>query len=394
MKKRWWLIPVIFFVVNAAYAQNTASPVTQMDSTVKALALDIHKKLVEGKAQKVILGQFGYRGSASPFASYWTNQLAGELANIAGKPYVILTEGTAGAEQIISGEIVIVANTIRVYTRLIRLEGRTIEAVFQSDFERNAALNTMLVSGGESGSSSVYPDEYEPDSWDAPVPVEIGTDENTPPMNRTLTQDDEDFFLLIPDRDGRLTVETTGNLDTYMHFYHYESRNQLGEDDDSGQGSNARIRYSVQAGTRYLAKVKGYDRSTTGNYGFRAYLTPPREGLSSWENPLPCEPGANENSAVINRRFQESGDEDFFLIVPDRDGRLTIETTGSMDTYMHLYDYADRENQLASDDDSGQNLNARIRHDVQAGKRYIVRVRDLDRGSGSYGFRAYLSPQQ
>jgi hypothetical protein len=392
MTKRLLLIPVFFIAINAAYAQNSTSPVPQLDAAVKELALNMHKKLIEGNAQKVILGQFSYRGgTTSPFANYWINQLTGELANTQGRTYTVLSAGTTGADRMISGEIVVVTNVVRVYTRLVRQEDRALETVSYVDFEQSAALNAMLVSSGGGSSSSTYPDEYEPDSWDNPVSFDIGFDENVPVMNRNFHEgSDEDFFLLIPERNGRLTVETTGSLDTVMYLYNYDTGDELGEDDDSGQGSNARIRYSVLAGTQYLAKVRPYNRSGTGNYGFRAYMTAPREGANSWENPLSYTPGIDENATVMNRNFQDSDDEDYFLIVPNRDGRLIMETTGRMDTYMYFYNYDTRE-QLRENDDGGVDYNARISYDVRAGVRYLVKIRDLDEGTGSYGFRAYMA---
>jgi hypothetical protein len=211
-------------------------------------------------------------------------------------------------------------------------------------------------------------------------------------MERNLHEgNDEDYFLLIPDRDGNLLVETTGSTDTYMEFYNYENRDLLDENDDGGSRSNARIRYSVQAGRRYLAKVRGYSSSSTGDYGFRAYLSAPREGASSWENPIPCAIGPDDSSPLMNRRLYEEDDGEFFLLIPENDGRLVIETTGDLDTYMHLYDAGTRE-ELSSDDDGGTELNARIRYNVTAGKRYIVKVRGYDRDeSGDYGLRAYQS---
>jgi hypothetical protein len=365
-----------------------------MDDAVKTLALNMHKKLIEGNAQKVILGNFSYRSSVTPFANYWTNQLVGELTNMQARSYTILSEGTSGADQMISGEIVIVTNIIRVYTRLIRLADRSIEAVFQSDFEQSAAFNTMLASSGGSGSSSssLFPDEYEPDSWDNPVSFEIGIDEHSPIMNRNIHDgNDEDFFLFVPERSGRLIMETTGNMDTYMHFYNYDTGDELAENDDGGSsGSNARISYNVRPGTRYLAKVRVYGRSSTGTYGFRAYMTPPREGLSSWDSPLSYTPGIDDNATVMNRSFEDRGDEDFILIVPENNGRLTVETTGRLDTYIYLYDY-DLDDLLAEDDDSGSSYNARIRYNVQAGHRYLIRVTELDNDTGSYGFRAWIS---
>jgi len=399
VKRCFFLLQVLLVVTGAVYAQNTASPVPQMDDAVREIAGEIHKKLVgesprnEERVQKAAVGQFTHRGYVPAFGTYWTNQLIEELVNIPERPYIILSGGTGGADWIVSGEIVEIAGVIRVYTRLIRTETRAVEGAFHTDFEKTAALTATLFSSesrGGSGSSSGSRDEYEPDSWDNPVSYEIGNNENAPVINRSLHgNNDEDFFLIIPERDGRLTVETTGGTDTVMQLYNYEDGTELAENDDGGQGSNARIRHNVRAGTRYLVKVRGYGNSTTGNYGFRAYLPAPSEGSSSWENPIPCEIGTGENSAVINRTL-DTGGEDYFLIIPNRDGRHTVETTGGTDTFMHIYDHDTRE-LLTEDDDGGTRLNARIRINLQAGKRYIVVISGYDSESGSYGFRVFSS---
>jgi hypothetical protein len=66
-----------------------------------------------------------------------------------------------------------------------------------------------------------------------------------------------------------------------------------------------------------------------------------------------------------------------------------METTGGTDTFMQLFD-DDRE-LLAEDDDGGSRLNARIRHQLQAGRRYIVVISGYGSESGSYGFQAFSS---
>jgi len=275
MKRYLFLVPVLFLVAAVINAQSTASPVQQMDSAIKALAGDMNKKLMEQKVQKLALGQFTYRDSIVPLGDYWANQLSEELANVPGRSFIILSGGAAGADWMVSGQIVDAAGTIRVYTRLVRLSDRSIAAAFHSDLERNASIIAMLSSGDSRGERSSYVpmDEYESDSWDSPVPYEIGADNGVPPINRTIhDRNDEDFFLLIPAKVGLLVMETTGSTDTCMQFYNADTRELLDEDDDGGSGYNARISYSVQAGTRYIAKVKGYDSSDTGSYGFRAYF--------------------------------------------------------------------------------------------------------------------------
>jgi hypothetical protein len=394
MKKFFALVPVFFLAIVTAFSQNTESPVPQMDEAVRTLARDIHAKLVEKRAGKITVGQFTYLDGIPPFSSYWVNQLIGELTNTRGRNYSILSSGASDAEWTLVGEIVQVADIIRVYSRLIHISDRSIEASFYSSFQRNEHINDMIsVSSSSSGGSSAAGgrDSREPDSWENPVTYTIGSNSSTPVMNRTITEGDEDFFLLVPDRDGRLTAETTGSIDTYMYLYNYENDDELASNDDGGQSNNARIVFSVSAGTRYLAVVRGYSSSTTGAYGFRAYITV-REGASSWNNPSSYEIGIGEdNVATVNRSLQE-GDEEYFLLLPGRDGRLVIETTGRTDTYLELFNAENRE-LLEENDDGGQNYNARIRYNVQAGSRYIAKVSGYGSSSGSFGFRAFFPGQ-
>jgi hypothetical protein len=401
MKRYLFAIPIFILAMTFVRAQGVSEtggqPVgasaSQMDAAVKILTQNLNNKLIAGKAGKIAVGQFSYRGNAVPLGTYWINQLTQELANIPNKSFIVLSGGLAGADWTISGEIIDTADgAIRVYTRLIRAEDRAVEASFQFDFERNERIVALLASGGSQDggrSSSVAPDALEPDSFENPVPYEIGADANAPTVNRTLHSGDEDFFLLIPAGDGSLTMETTGSMDTYMEFYNAETQEKLGQNDDGGSGSNARIRHSVQAGKRYIAKVRGYDRST-GSYGFRAYMTI-RTSSGGFENPLAYEIGSDENAPVMNRTL-DNDDEDYFLLLPANDGQLIVETTGNTDTFMEFYN-AETRQKLAEDDDGGRGGNARIRYDVKAGQRYIAKVSGYEGEAGSYGFRAYIRVQ-
>ena len=394
MKRLFVSIAVFFFFAGTVFSQTAESPVPQMDEAVKNLARDINAKLVEKRAEKITIGQFLYHDSIPPFSSYWVNQLIGELTNISGRSYVILSGTSADTDWTVVGEIVQAADIIRIYTRLIRTSDRAIEGSFNSSFQRNEYINDMIyytASSGESSSGGGR-DTREPDSWESPVTYTIGSGPNAAVMNRTITADDEDFFLLVPERDGRLTVETTGNIDTFMYIYNYDNGDELASNDDGGQGSNARIVQNVRSGTRYLAVVKGYGSSTNGSYGFRAYMVV-REGASSWDSPHSYEIGIGEDNITTVNRTIQSGDEEFFLLLPDRDGRLTVETTGRIDTYMELYE-ADSKDLLDENDDGGNSYNARIRYNVHSGGRYIVMVRGYSSSvNGSFGFRAYLSGQ-
>jgi hypothetical protein len=369
-----------------------AASTSQLDASVKTLADGLNKKLGEVKAAKVSIGQIAYRGNIVPLGTYWVNQLTENLVNIPNKTYAVLSAGTAGADFTITGEIIDTDNTvIRVYTRLIRTENRAIEASIHFDFEKNQQIINLLIAATSSGggrSSSVAADALEPDSFESPVAYEIGADSNAAVVNRTIHSGDEDFFALTPANDGQLIMETTGSTDTYMEFYRADNPGQrLAYNDDGGSGSNARIRYSVQAGTKYIAKVKGCDSSDVGSYGFRAWITV-RTSVGTFDNPVPYEIGAGEDAPTVNNLL-ESDDEHYYLLLPANDGQLIMETTGSTDTYMEFYDGATRQ-KLAQDDDGGRGENARIRYNVEAGKRYVAKVRGYDGDSGSYGFHAWL----
>jgi len=396
MKKNLALVLIFLFAANIAFSQTAESPVPQMDQSVKNLANDVHAKLIEKKAEKIVIGQFTYNDGITSFSTYWINQLIAELTNMPRRNYAVYSGSAAEAEWTLTGEIVQVADVVRIYSRLVRLLDRSIETSFYSSFQRNEHFNEMISQsssgGGSSSSSSNIRDSREPDSWDFPVTYVIGSSASVPSMNRALTEDDEDFFLLVPERDGRLTVETTGNTDTVMELHNYDDGEEIADNDDGGQNTNAKITVNVRAGVRYLAVVRGYSSSITGAYGFRAYLTV-REGASSWDNPISFDIGENENMSAVNRNLQE-GDEDFFVLTPERNGRITIETTGRIDSYLELYDAESKEILDENDDIDRNNKNARIRYNVSAGKRYIVKVRGYDSSvRGNYSLRVFFSSQ-
>jgi len=269
MKKTALIILFVFLTVGTILAQSNGNAISGLDTAVKGLAVDLNRRLIDEKARTIELGQFVYMDSLPPLSTYWTNQLNEELTNTQGKSYSILS---GGAELLISGEIIEISNIVRIYTRLIRLSDSSITASFHSDIERNEHIIGMLYSEDNSRRGSVLPrDAWESDSFENPVSYEISSNERV--MNRNIHNgSDEDFFLLTPFHAGSLVAETTGNVDTYIEFYDADTMEMLSEDDDGGSGYNAQMRYNVEAGKRYIVKVRGYSSGDTGNYGFRAYM--------------------------------------------------------------------------------------------------------------------------
>jgi hypothetical protein len=385
MKRFLSILFVFLFALSALYGQNEetpAGPLSQLDGAVKSLAADIYKKLSGETTRKIVLGQWTYNDAVPPLGSYWTSQLAEELANISGGPFMLLMGGAAGADWTILGEIIAIADTVRVYTRILRSGDRSVAMSLHSDFERSSSFAEMLSGGGggsSSSSSSTARDGYEPDSMDNPLAVEIGSTEDNPLINRTLhTSEDEDFFLLAPDKDGSLVMETGGSMDTMMELYEAGSSRRLSENDDGASDTNARIRHTVQAGSRYIAKVRGYS-GETGSYGFRAYLV---EHIAPDEYESDDESSSARDLSIgepQQHTFSSGSDIDWVKFQILQAGRYIIRAKGlnsnRLDTFMELYDQ--KLSSIGEDDDGGDDLDARLSMRLQSGT-YYLKVECLD----------------
>jgi hypothetical protein len=369
---------VFFAILPASYGQSSSNPLPQMDSTVKSLGADIHARLTAERAQKVALGQWIYENTIPPLGAYWQVQLMEELTNIQGRSYSLGLDNQPGADWKISGTIIEFGNVIRIYTQFIRASDNSVRLSLHSDFVRDEYLADMLSGGGGSGGSSSSParDAYEPDSRENPYSATIAASEDAPVVNRTLHNgSDEDFFLLVPAADGALVIETTGSTDTYLELYEAGSSEQIASNDDGGSGSNARIRHTVQAGTRYIAKVRGYGSGDTGSYGFRAYLTEQvRLSPDQYENDNEFSAAKDISIGTAQQHTFHSGDDvDWVKFRVTRSGRYVIRARGlnstRLDTYIELYD--DGNNYIDDDDDSGEDMDSRLSVHLQPGTYYI-----------------------
>ena len=361
-------------------AQSPASNATtaSLDNSTKRLASELSKRLSAEKVGKVVISEFAYGGIIPPFSQYLVNQIYVELTNMSGS-FSILPNMSSDADWMISGEIVELADMARVYVRLIRSADRVVKVAFYTDFERNEYMVHMLAT--RDGRSSYVPmDALEPDNLDNPVSFEIGTDVNSQPLNRTLHNGDEDFFLLLPNTNGRHLMETIGSIDTYMELFNANGE-LLAQDDDSGNGGNAKIQYNMEAGKRYLIKIRPYSSGETGQYGFRSFFLP-----QVIIQPDEYEPDDSPSSATMidigssrQHTFHEEKDIDWIKFQVTERGSYTIRAggvnTNRLDTYIELYN--SEMNSIGEDDDGGENLDARLSINLNTGL-YYLKVGCLD----------------
>jgi hypothetical protein len=375
-KKPLWGVLIFFTALSALQGQSSAaSPLSQLDSAIRTLGTDVISRLNTEGAQKVALGQWAYRDSLPSLGTYWQTQLMEELTNIRGRSFSLSPDTQTGADWLISGEIIEVANVVRVYTRLIRVNGNAITAIFHSDFEYNQFFADMLAGGGGSSSSTLLRDAYEFDSMEAPLAVTLAANADGPLINRNLHNgSDEDFFLLTPTADGAIVMETTGDTDTYLELYESGSTSRIASNDDGGSGSNARIRHNVRAGVRYIAKVRGYS-SDTGSYGFRAYAVEDisinrdeYEDDNDFDTAKPIDVGTAQQHT-----FHNGDDVDWVTFRVTRSGRYIIRARGvdssRLDTYVTLYDSGHA--YIDDNDDGGEDMDARLSVQLQPGTYYV-----------------------
>lgn len=185
------------------------------------------------------------------------------------------------------------------------------------------------------------------------------------PVSGNLGRGQEVWYSVRAPRSGFLTVETTGNIDTFLEAYD-SHRNLITDDDDSGEGHNAKIDIVVAAGRTYLFKLKGFSDSVSGPFYISASVRP-------FPNPIELRFG---NPVSVNM----SPGQEFWYRVRTGNSPLivTVETSGNaVDTYMEAY--TDTYELITSNDDGGEGYNAKIELITEANKTYIFKIRGYNR---------------
>jgi hypothetical protein len=160
-----------------------------------------------------------------------------------------------------------------------------------------------------------------------------------------------------------------------MELYNASTRELLDENDDGGNSDNARIRYNVRSGERYIAMVRGYSSSVRGSYSFRAYF--PSTGALAPDAYEPDDDPSQAKTFEIgvsqSRTFHSGDDVDWVQFRITRQGRYLIQAAGvnnnPLDTYIELFD--NNMNLIGEDDDGGESLTARLSINLSAGVYYL-----------------------
>ncbi len=161
----------------------------------------------------------------------------------------------------------------------------------------------------------------------------------------------------------------------------YRNDTKIGKSNTNKYADNG-----LESNTGYKYYVKAYDMA--GNYSAQSDI------LNAWTSDSKDDYGNDFDSAyslktdnTVPGRIDFSGDDDYFKIIPDRDGIYTIETTAKFSRNLHVYD----ENLLQIGFDN--NLSS-IGLELKMNHKYYIRVSTLRDGStGDYKLFVYKDTQ-
>ncbi|MCL2441269.1 MAG: hypothetical protein FWD14_05975 [Treponema sp.] len=192
----------------------------------------------------------------------------------------------------------------------------------------------------------------------------------------SLGSGEEIWYKITTFRPGNIIIETTGSLDTFLEVYD-EQMNLITRDDDSGEGLNAAVNLFTAGNTALLVKLGGYFLRGDRRGDYWIFLS---------QKPTPSPITLNTGSFLDGNIIQ--GEDYWYSVRADVSGFIVIETTGNTDTYMEAYTSAFM--LITSDDDSGEDLNAKLKIPVLAGGTYLIRVKGFcaSRTSGTYRIHA------
>jgi hypothetical protein len=186
---------------------------------------------------------------------------------------------------------------------------------------------------------------------------------------------DTDVYQFQVATAGAYRMETQGATDVVMSLFAGANPTPLATDDDSGEGTNARIDISLAAGT-YSLRVMHFSSAATGAYRVSVATVgapPPGEGTE-----------LQVNGPAVQAQIAPAGERDLYRFQAPSVGTYRIETQGPSDVVITLLGPDSQTTPIATDDDSGVGTNALLMRSLQPGT-YFVRVRHFSpTQTGSY----------
>ncbi|MCX8129652.1 MAG: DUF4855 domain-containing protein [Clostridia bacterium] len=226
-------------------------------------------------------------------------------------------------------------------------------------------------------------DSYEPNnSISAAKPI---SNNNT--IYPTIdTSSDVDYFTFTISSTANAVISMTPPSDKDYDLKLYNSSGTEVGSSTNGTGTTDSItNTSLPSGTYYIY-VYGYSGAySETSYSLRLSYTGGGGSGDDYGNDFSSAYSLSVSAGTTTSRsgsIESTGDADFFKFTAPSSGTYTIYSTGSTDTYGHLYNSSQSE--LASNDDNSAS-NFLISYSLTAGQLYYVKVRHYSSsGTGEY----------
>ncbi|MEQ9032254.1 MAG: pre-peptidase C-terminal domain-containing protein [Aggregatilineales bacterium] len=167
-------------------------------------------------------------------------------------------------------------------------------------------------------------------------------------VNGTLVVGEQQDWYISPTTSQRITIDLSGDFDTYLRVLD-DSGRELSFDDDSGGGTDSRIsNFLLRSGGTFIIRVDSFNSQSGGDYILTATLSAPdaRPTPASSSSTLSIPFGATVNGQLV------AGQRGEWTFSGTAGQRVTIDLSGDFDTYLYLLNSAGTI--IAQDDDSGQ----------------------------------------
>lgn len=183
-----------------------------------------------------------------------------------------------------------------------------------------------------------------------------------------------------------LTAESSG-FDTYLVVGRQVGPvlDELKTDDDGGEGTHSRLRFTVPATGSYIVLVQSFAEEGVGPYTVALAEAP----AASTGGTRSISLGATEEGTLAETDNEDDEDGKFYdqYSFRGRAGQRIEVTMGSdeFDSYLRLgrLDGCDWE-ELATDDDGGEDTDARLRYTLPSDGEYVIRATSFGENAGTY----------
>ena len=192
---------------------------------------------------------------------------------------------------------------------------------------------------------------------------------------------EEIWYSITPVEAGFLSVEAISFIDTYIMVY--DSQHNYLNEGYGWEGGNPQVEILVQPDTVYHFQ---FCAQSVYNFGEYANQINSSFQIRTSFRPLP---EITPLYSGFASGYIEAGREIWFKILTSGKGIINIYTTGDTDTYLELYtvnfDF------ITGDDDSGENLNAKITNlEVSSGQEFLIKLKAYGDLFGPYDLIAQV----